>query len=94
MGIIGNIDIYFITVFACSFVCQFVNATIHIHINPYKPQILYLGRQNFLEDINIPYNTTNNGSIYAIVHDIYGKNYMDHYYIKSIMKRTGPNPFQ
>ena len=57
------------------FLYQPVNADIRIHSQPYQLQMLYLGRQNYLEGIGIPSKPEDPESrfIYALVYDQYGK---------------------
>lgn len=58
------------------FLYQPVNADVYIPYRPYHPEILYLGRHNYLEDLGLPSKPEDNASmyIYALVRDTFGKN--------------------
>jgi hypothetical protein len=72
-----KISICFISmILVTSFSYRPVYAFIHIHVSPYKPDIIYLGRHNHLEDSGSPSNPDESESqtIFAEVRDVYGKN--------------------
>lgn len=58
-----------------SFFCPPLYAEVYVPYHPYQPQILYLGRHNYLEELKLPSKPEDAQSkyIYAIVHDMYGK---------------------
>jgi membrane protein YqaA with SNARE-associated domain len=73
---IRRVSICFITILLdCYSLYQPVNADVHIPFHSYHPNVLYLGRHNYLEDIGLPSKPEDKASkyIYAIVQDIYGK---------------------
>jgi hypothetical protein len=57
-----------------SFLYQYVDADVYMPYHPYQPQILYLGRHNYLEDLGLPSKPEDHQSmhIFALVSDIYG----------------------
>lgn len=76
MVYLGKIGIFLISILVGScFLYQPVGAHIHIHVSPYKPNIIYLGRHNRLETGSFPSppEDPEGQKIYAIVHDAYGQ---------------------
>ena len=73
---IRKASISFIVLLFCSyFLYHPVNADVPLPFRPYQPEILYLVRHNYLEDLGFPSKPEDKPSqyVYAIVRDIYGK---------------------